>query len=313
MSQMSGAQARVADPILTAVARGYVSPKSPLANVLFPVVSVGSRAGHIISFGADDFRVVNTARAPGADIKRVQFGYAGDKYSLVDHDLEGVLPIEIEEEAAAVPGIAMGSVTVKKVLNMMGIERENQAAKIATNAGNYDSSNKSAPTSTDKWDHADSNPAKQIEDAKEVVRSQIGAYPNVLALSPKAYTALRNHPKLLDRISTATDRAPLNTQQLAALLEVDRVVVGDGVAFDDATKKFVDLWGKDAVLAYTQPASLAEMGSPCFGYTYQLGEGPAVSESYFVRGKKSWIYPVADAYQPVLAGKSAAFLFKGVV
>lgn len=313
MSQMSGAQARVADPILTTVARGYLSPKAPLANVLFPVVSVGSRAGHIISFGPDDFRLVSTARAPGANIKRVQFGYAGDKYSLVDHNLAGVLPIEIEQEAAAVPGIAMGSVTVKKVLNMMGIERENMAAKIATNAGNYNPSNKATPTSADKWDHADSNPAKQIEAAKEVVRSQIGAYPNVLALSPKAYTALRNHPKLLDRISTSSDRTPLNTQQLAALLEVDRVVVGDGVAFDDAAKKFVDLWGNDAVLAYTQPASLAEMGSPCFGYTYQLGEGATVAVPYFDDDTNSWIYPVADAYQAVLAGKSAAFLFKSVV
>ena len=66
MPQATPGQARVVDPILSAVARGYRSPKAAVANVLFPIVTVGLRAGRIISFGPDDFKLVNTARAPSA-------------------------------------------------------------------------------------------------------------------------------------------------------------------------------------------------------------------------------------------------------
>ncbi len=66
MSQQTPGQARVLDPILSAIARGYRSPKAAVANVLFPIIPVGLRGGRIISFGSDDFKLVNSARAPGA-------------------------------------------------------------------------------------------------------------------------------------------------------------------------------------------------------------------------------------------------------
>ena len=47
MPQATPGQARVVDPILSAVARGYRSPKAAVANVLFPIVPVGLRAGKV--------------------------------------------------------------------------------------------------------------------------------------------------------------------------------------------------------------------------------------------------------------------------
>jgi len=132
---MTPGQARVVDPILTAVARGYRSPKAAIANVLFPIVTVGQRAGRIIAFGQDDFKLVTTARAPGANTKRVQFGYASDSYALVDHRLEGGVPVEVNDEALAVPGIDLQSNAVRRVQNVMALEREHKAATLARDAG----------------------------------------------------------------------------------------------------------------------------------------------------------------------------------
>ena len=97
MPQQTPGQARVVDPILTAVARGYRSPKASIANILFPIVSVGARGGRILSFGPDDFKLVSTVRAPGANTKRVQFGYSTSAFSLVDYSLEGAVPIELQQ------------------------------------------------------------------------------------------------------------------------------------------------------------------------------------------------------------------------
>lgn len=311
MAQQSLAQDRVVDPILSAVARGYVAPNAGVAEVLFPYVDVGARAGRILSFGPDDFKLVNTARAPGSNTKRVQFGHASVPFSLADHSLEGSVPRERLQEAAAVPGIDLAAGAVRKVQNMMGLEREKQAADLATNAANYGASNKETLTSTARWDNPASDPFVDINDARQVIRSQTGVKPNVLELGPKVLTALRSHPKILDRLSTASDRPPATLAQLQTLFEVERVIEGDAVYHDGTS--FIDLWGTFAVLAYTTPKSLAEMGSPSFGYTYRLQGMPEVEEPYFERNPKTWFYPVTDAYQAVLAGPSAGFLFTTAV
>ena len=313
MPQATPGQARVVDPIITAVARGYRSPKAAVANVLFPLVPVGQRAGRILSFGPDDFKLVSTARAPGANTKRVQFGYSSDPFSLVDYRLEGAVPIELQEEAQAVPGIDLISIAVRRVQNLMALERENAAATLARNAALYPAENKVTLTGNDRWDvdAVESDPFTDIMDAKEVIRSKTGERPNVLEVGPKVLTALRTHPKVLDRLSTASDRPPATMQQLQALFELEMIVEGKAVSHNGSA--FVDVWGTDAILAYTTPASDQEMGSPNFGYTYQLNGRPMVEEGYFDDNSNTWYYPVTDAYQPVFAGPSAGFIFKTAV
>ena len=311
MPQATPGQARVVDPILSAVARGYRSPKAAVANVLFPIVTVGLRAGRIISFGPDDFKLVNTARAPGANTKRIQFVYTGENYSLVDYRLEGAVPNELQEEASNGPGIDLSSNAVRRVQNIMALEREKQAADLARNEARYGAGNKETLSGTSQWSDPASDPFTDIMDGKESIRAKIGERPNVLTLGPKVLTALRTHPKVLDRLSTASDRPPATLQQLQALFELQQIVEGEAVYHDGS--QFQDVWGKDAILAYTTPASMQEMGSPSFGYTYQLEDRPMVEEGYPDRNANSWFYPVTDAYQPVLAGATAGFLFKSAV
>lgn len=311
MQQQTPGQARVVDPILTAVARGYRSPKAAVANALFPIVPVSLRAGRILSFGPDDFKLVNTARAPGANTKRLQFGYASENYSLVDYRLEGAVPNELQEEATNGPGIDLSSNAVRRVQNTMALEREKQSADLARNEARYGSGNKETLSGSSQWSDPASDPFTDIMDGKESIRAKIGERPNVLTLGPKVLTALRTHPKVLDRLSTASDRPPATLQQLQALFELQQIVEGEAV-YHDGTQ-FQDVWGKDAILAYTTPASMQEMGSPSYGYTYQLEGRPMVEEGYSERNANSWFYPVTDAYQPVLAGATAGFLFKNAV
>lgn len=311
MPQQTTGQARVQDPILTAVARGYHTENARIADVLFPIVTVGQRAGRILVFGTEHFKLVNTARAPGANTKRMQYGYSSDKFSLVDHRLEGSVPVELQEEAAAVPGIDLQAQAISVVQDTMGLEREKEAADLALDASKYAASNKETLVGNDQWSDVDSDPFTAINDAKETIRGKIGKRPNVLELGPKVITALRSHPKILDRMSTASDRPPATIVQLQALLEIERIVVGEAV-YHDGTD-FVDMWGKHAVLAYTTPASMQQMGSPNFGYTYQLTGYGVAEEGYYDENTNTWYYPWKDAYQAVLAGPSAGFLFSDAV
>lgn len=311
MPQMTPSAARVIDPIITEVARGW-RPNAPgIADILFPYVPVAQRAGKILAFGKEDFQLVDTVRAPGANTKRIQVGYLSEPFALLDHSLEALVPREISEEAAAVPGIDLVRINVAKVQNAMHLEREVAASRLAADPAKYAASNKVTLAGADQWSNDASDPLDDIEVGKEAIRQQIGRRPNVLTLGPAVVQRLRRHPKILDRLSTSTDRTPATLAQLAAFFEVDQVVEG-GAVYHNGTS-FVDVWGKSALLAYTVPASLQDMGSPNFGYTYRLEGYPFVEEPYVERNPKSAIYPYTDAYQAVLAGPSAGYLISAAV
>ena len=57
--------------------------------------------------------------------------------------------------------------------------------------------------------------------------------------------------------------------------------------------------------------TVADRGRPTYGYTYRLQGYPVVEQPYYDRPSKSWIYPVTDELQPVIAGVAGGYLIKG--
>lgn len=312
IGSMSNAQARVIDPILTTVAKGYKNGRM-VADFLFPVVPVDARGGKILEFGKEDFELYNTARAPGADTKEVQFGHLGNPYALEQHRLMGKVPFENLQEAAQVPGIDLGRGAVTKTQNIILLSNEYQAAGIARNAANYAAANKATLAGTSRWDDyasGVSDPAADIDAAVESIRAQVGMRPNTVVLSPKAYKAAKRHPKLIDRIKY-TSRDSLTLELLADLFDVERVVSGDAIY--NANGTMTDVWGKDVIVAYTEIATADDGGLPSYGYTYRLRNYPMVEAPFQDRKKNSWLYPVNDERAPVISAAAAGYLLQTVV
>lgn len=312
MPQMTPAQSRVIDPILTSVAQGYQNNEF-VGSALFKVVPVTSRGGKILVFGKEDFMLYNTGRAPGQNTKRVQFGYASGNYSLESHSLEGVLPVENMQEANAVPGIDLGSVTVNKTQDIIALRLEKAQADLATNAANYGASNKVVLSGTGQWSDftGTSDPVKDVEAGKEAVRRATGKRPNVIVMGASVFAILKQHPKIIDRMKY-TGRDIATPEILASFFDVAEIKIGDAVYADDAGV-FSDVWGKSVVLAYVDAAPANDRGRPTYGYTYQLEGYAIVEEPYLDRSAKSWIYPVTDEVAPVIAGALAGYLISAAV
>lgn len=313
MPQLSAAQARVIDPILSTVAQGYRNAEL-VGNALFPFVPVGVRGGKIITFNKEDFALYNTGRVPGANTRRVQYGYSGASFALESHSLEGVVPVELSQDANAVPGIDLGNNAVQRTQNIISLRLESAQATLATTAGNYGASNKITLAGTSQWSDLSSgvsDPIKDIETAKEAVRRQIGRKPNTIVMGAAVMAMLRMHPKVVDRMKY-TGRDIATTELLASLFGVAQVLVGEAV-YVDANGVMMDVWGKSVVIAYTEIGGLAAMGAPTFGYTYRLSGYPMVETPYLDRNSKSWVYPVTDEVAPVIAGATAGYLIAAAV
>lgn len=303
---MNSAQAQIVDVILTNVARGWQNGEF-VGNALFPVVPVQQRSGKLIQFGKEHFRRYKTRRAPGGTVATVEFGYEGLPYGLNQHALNGKVPIELLQDAQAVPGIDMGAQAINSVMAITRLELECQQAEKAQNAANYASSNKTTLSGSSQWSHADAKPAKAIRTAAQVIRSKIGRKPNILMLGSTVWEAVQENPSVIERVKYI-GLDSVTKELFANLCGVERVEVGEAVYVDDAGN-FVDVWGKHAVLAYSAPVSVAAQGSPSFGYTYQMAGHPFAEQAYYDNTKKSWLYPVTDEHSAEIVGADAGFLF----
>jgi hypothetical protein len=306
---MTTQQARVIDPILTEVARGYRNAAFA-GMALFPFVPVGQRGGRIIEFGKEHFRLYQTARAPGANVVRIQSAFSSKTFALENHAVEEGVPYELMEDASAVPGVDLGANAVRRAMSIIGLRLEKAQADLARNAANYAASNKATLSGTSQWSHASSTPVNDVEGYKEAVRTQTGTRPNTLLVGARVFAALKTNPQIVDRIKY-TSRDVATPELLASLFGLERVVVGDAV-FVDAAGAVDDIWGRDAILAYTAIGG-QDAEQPSYGYTYRLRESPIVEEPYQDKQTRSWVYQIVDDVAPVIVGADAGFLVQNAV
>lgn len=305
MPQMTPSQARIVDPLVTELALGYRNAAF-IGTRLFPRVPVTARAGRIPLFNRDTWRRRNTKHAPGANIPQVQVEWSSTNFSIVDRKLHGKVPVELLEEAAAVPGIDLKAQSLILVQDTIGLDVEMAAADLARNAANYDSNHKETLATTTRWTQSTSTPIVDVQEWKAAIRRSIGVVPNVLAMGESSFYALQNHASIVDRIKfTGSPGQQVNERILAQLFEVDEVVVGRALSLDDADVT-TDVWGKDVVLAYV-PKNGTFM-QPSYGYSYGLRGYPYAGQTHFQAETDSWLVPWTDTVEPYLTGVLAGFL-----
>jgi hypothetical protein len=301
---MDNAGVRVIDPILSNVAQGYKNAEF-VGSVLFPRVPVGVSGGQIIEFGKEAFYSYNLRRTPGGVTKRINFGYAGKPFALLQDSLEVPVPREHMRDAAAVPGIDLGMRATALGMKIVTKSLEIDQAALATNANNYDANHKLILAGATKWSVDTGTPSNDIDTAREGIRSSIGVYPNVVLMSAVAFNAARNNANVKSRFQYTTHDA-ITEDMLANLWNVEKVIVGKSITMSDQGVP-TDIWGNNVVLAYTNLGSM-NAEEPSYGYTYTMDGNPLVEQPYWDANTKSWIYPVNYERVPVLSGITAGFL-----
>ncbi|WP_421793411.1 major capsid protein [Hydrocarboniphaga effusa] len=301
---MNSNQVRVVDPVLTTLATGYRDPRF-VGGLLFPRVPVAISGGQIITFDKSAFQRYNTSRAPGGATKRMDVGYLGKPYALLNKALEASVPREHLRDAKVMPGVDQAKLKTNAVMGVLLRELEIEQATLATTLGNYDSAHKVTLAGTAKWSNAASDPVQQVDGYKDVVRQTAGVDPNTGVFSPQSWTAFKNNPAVRDRIKY-TNGKDVSLEIAAQLLGLEKVDIGKGIVAD-AGGTFSDIWGNSFVLAYTALGSL-DAAEPSYGYTYTMEGHPMVEVPYWDNNTKSWIYGVSFERAPVLSGITSGFL-----
>lgn len=311
MSFLNTNTARVVDPVLSGIARGYTHAQR-VGHTLFPAIDVLARGGTVIEFGRESFLNYRAKRAPGAQAISIQFGYEGKPFSLMQYSLDAPIPREHMDDASVVPGIDLGKRAVNTTMESLTLTLEIEQAELAGNPLSYPINNKLSLAGTAKWDNDTSNPLADIDAAKDQVRTTCGVEPNRMVISNKGFRALKRHPKITDRFRYTTAES-ITAKMLAGIFDLEELNVGKATYVDnlEATSTFKEAWGNFACLAYV-PTQDAAVDQPSFGYTYTLKGHPFVEPPRWEGGVRSWVYGVTYERKPVLTGIASGFLFQGI-
>lgn len=173
------------------------------------------------------------------------------------------------------------------------------------------------------WNDASSTPIEDIREMKRYVLESTGFMPNALTLGRAVFDVLVDHPDIvgrLDRGQTPVGPAQANRAQLAALFEVDEVLVMDAIRNiskqgQEAVHRFIG--GKHALLSY-RPAAPGLM-TPSAGYTFswtgRTGAGPdgIIVSRFRMDNLKSDRVEVEHAYDQKRIATDLGAFFNGIV
>lgn len=269
------------DAVLTNISIAFMQKRSNfISNRVFPNVPVAKQSDRYYTFDRGDFnRDEAQVRAPGAE--SAGSGFTIDNtptYFCPVYAFHKDIAWQTMDNADAV--LNLTSAATEYVMQKMMIRKEiDWVTKYFTGGiwtNDYDGvASGPSGSQTIKWSDATSgDPIGDVSSGKATIAESTGFEPNKLVLGRRVYEALKNHPDIIDRVKYSggvgnSNPARVNAQSLAALFEVDEVVVSNAIkntAADGASNSHSFIAGKAALLCYAAPAP--SLMAPSAGYTF---------------------------------------------
>lgn len=281
-----------------------------VAEDIMPALPVDKQSNKYFTYGLDNLRADEDLRRPGAMSNEIDWTPSTDTYYADGHALSQVIPDEWRENADAAIDLDT-DVTIQLTDKIMLKREKNCATAVATLTAH-------AQTAA-RWDVDTTDPVKLIDTAKETVATAIGMVPNTLMLSRPVFRGIRNNLLVKNRVSGALqgiDASRITAEQLASLLEVDKVIVADAIEVTSAEGQTVTtsyVWGKTALLFYKPPSP--GLRTVALGYHFTWNKGRLGSLVYKGRHDKrhsDWI-EVMRYYDQKIVASGAGYYFTDVV
>jgi len=303
-----------------------------VANRAFPTVPVRKQADKYFIFDKGDWlRSQAEPRAPGTPIamsgwKTSQGNYFCDRIGL-GH------PISDPERANADPAVAnLDSDASDFLTHQILLKDEVEWVADYFAAGVWDGASSSTdmtgqanPASTTsnfrQWNDVASTPVEDIRGEMTSVMKNTGKKPNKLILGAQVWTALADHPDILDRIKH-TQTGVVTEDLIAMLLGLDEVMISYAIqneGAEGATDSMDFVAGKSALLCYAPPTAGLKVASAGYQFVWTGATGaPATGEGarmkrYRDEGRESDIVEAEKWRDFKVIGSSLAAFFATAV
>jgi hypothetical protein len=212
------------------------NPNNFVASKVFPIVGVDKRSDVFYTYDRGYFNRNNAQkRAPNTPSAGGDYALSTDSYLCDVFAVHKDIADQIRANADSV--LNLDAEATEFVAHQLLIQREAAFANsfMTTGVWGTDITGVSGtPTGAQvkQWNDGASDPVKNIRDAKRTVQENTGFRPNTLTLGRSVFDALLDNDAIVDRIKygqTPGSPAIVNAQSLAALFELDQILVSDAI------------------------------------------------------------------------------------
>lgn len=257
------------DPVRTAIAIAYTNNRL-IADSVLPRVPVGKESFKWLKFGKNDrLELVDDKVSRKGLTNEVEFSATEETASTEDHGLQDGIP-QSDIDNAPENYDPLDHAT-EGLTDLILLNREVRAAKVLFDASNYGSNVRDTEAAM-KFSNKDADLlAYLLEQLDEPLMR-----PNTLTIGRKEWTQLRTNRAMVAAMhGNSGDRGTLTTQQVAELLELENVFVGEA-RFNTAQKgKPVEMkraWTGHAAFTYLDGQADTMNGRMTWGLTAEFGE-----------------------------------------
>jgi hypothetical protein len=262
------------DPVLSNLSVAtWQDAKGFIADKVFPTVPVEVQSGkYYVLDDANINRDTAERRADATESAGDSFILSNDGYSADVYALHKDVGDQLQKNYVLVPGTPFQS-AAKFLVNKMRLRQEVLFAGdfMTTGVWGLDEAGVSGSPSTNQfkqWNDPASDPIADVERWKATIAAS-GFDANVLAIGLTVWTALKNHPDIIDRYKYTSGGAKVSLEAIAELFDLERIVVGR--AYRNTAKRGqaatnAAVIGKQALLVHTPDAPGIEV--PAAGYTF---------------------------------------------
>jgi len=256
-------------PELTAIAIAYRNNRM-IADDVLPRVLVGKQEFKYLKHTlADGFTLPDTKVGRKSRPNEIEFSATEVTDSTGDYGLDDPIPQADIDNAP--PNYDPLGKSTEQLTNLILLDREVRTAGLVFDANNYAAANKIALSGTTQWsDYTNSDPIGVIQAGLDACIMR----PNVMVIGRAAFTKLASHPKIVKAVlGNAGDSGIARRQDIASLLELDEVLVGEGwvnTAKKGQAATLVRVWGKHCSLILRDKNADTRSGLS-FGLTAQWG------------------------------------------
>lgn len=309
-SYSSSSAQRVNDPVITNLVHGY-SNSEGIAAFIAPVVNVSVRAGKVVTFGKENFAVMDLARAPGGNVKRLGATYETRTFYLEQHAIGASVPREAYEEALnGETKINLRTLAALRAAQTLEQSWEARVIDKVYDTAAYETANVVAAGG------AVTNYDNLIQDAQELVRAQVGRYANSAILAPDVYRAVKRNAVYTDRVKY-TSADSVNLGMISSWWDLPRGVKVGMRQKINAAGALVDMIPAGTILLFYNPESdddagmgflpsaQSDIAKPAFAYTYLLDGYPMAEEERFDEDRKTFVTDIIAEQSINLVGLGA--------
>ena len=270
---MSGRIVHV-DQLLSQMAINY-RPQGFIADQVFPTVTVMKQTDlYLIFEQADLFRADDTKRSRGTEAQKISYRTSSASYFAENYALKADVTLEdrLNADPAFVAEFEQGR--TRRVLDKLLLAQEVRVSSLCMATASVGSS---AATASAWDDPVNANPLIDAQTVIDNVEGATGYRPNRLLFGGDAWRHFRRN----NNVKNAAINMPSgpnvsgggkfpSTQEVAALLEVEEILVGRAFlnsAQQGIAQTLARIW-PDSLLAFYAPAAPSTQ-EPSFGYKFR--------------------------------------------